>query len=313
MSEGTILQWTPDKVAQFGAVPLKFNHGLQSHPLFSEQAIVRILDDLGRHDYRVSTTDISPDGLHKRRQGEIKGMSGEQVLESVRRGQIWVLRVAPEKREPAYLDLLHQIYTEVQRMVPGFKLARLGIMALIISSPKAHVTYHADVPGQTLWQIRGKKRVFVYPNKPPFLPQAAFEKITIRETDEYIPYDKSFDEKAVVFDLEPGQMLYWPLNAPHRIENADCVNVSFTTEHSTAAERRFFFVNYANGILRNRFGRQRLSQKTTGLGYWSKLALAAAFKATGNVRKRAPLHIDFHVDPTAPRSVRSVPAYIQRP
>ena len=309
----SIIHWTPEKIAQFGAVPLMFNHELHNHSLFSDAALVRLLDNMKRDDYRVSATDVAPDGTHRRRQGEILGLSGQEALDAVKNGRIWILRLCPDKRDPAYQDLLHDIYGEMQRMVPGFKPSLLGIMAVIISSPKAYVAYHCDMPGQTLWQIRGTKRVYVYPNKPPFLPQATLEKIAIRETDEYMAYDKSFDDAAATFDLQPGQMLYWPLNAPHRIQNADCVNVSFTTEHSTPADRRFFFVNYANGILRNRLGRQRLSQKTSGLGYWTKLGVAAAYKFTGNVRKRARLNIDFAVDPMAPQCVRTVPAYLQDP
>ena len=70
--------------------------------------------------------------------------------------------------------------------------------------------HHSGKPGQTLWQIRGSKRVYVYPNKPPLLAQAALEKKAIRETGEYMAYEKCFDDAAAAFDLQPGQMLDWP-------------------------------------------------------------------------------------------------------
>ncbi|MGI9406697.1 MAG: hypothetical protein ACR2O4_10035 [Hyphomicrobiaceae bacterium] len=188
-------------------------------------------------------------------------------------------------------------------------------MSLLISSPNVQVYYHADVPGQTLWQVRGTKRVYVYPNKAPFLPQAALEKIVLGEAHEIsLDYEPWFDNYAQVIDLQPGQMAHWPLNCPHRIVNADCLNVSFTTEHWTDALRDAYAVNYANGILRKRLGDRfdevPLSQSTDGLGKWGKMGVAAAAKFSGlQKRNKTPFHIDFKVDPSAPHSVRDIEAY----
>ena len=43
-----------------------------------------------------------------------------------------------------------------------------------------------------------------------------------------MPYADWYDRYAQVFDLEPGQMLNWPLNAPHRVENLNFANISMT-------------------------------------------------------------------------------------
>jgi hypothetical protein len=105
-------------------------------------------------------------------------------------------------------------------------------------------------------------------------------------------------------------MLHWPLNCPHRIVNADCLNVSFTTEHMTDELRNAYAVNYANGTLRRTLGLQNLARPTTGLGLYARLGLAAAYKFSGLQTRRKPgFKIDFKVDPTAPFSVRNVPAF----
>ena len=51
-----------------------------------------------------------------------------------------------------------------------------------------------------------------------------------------MPYADWYDRHTQVFDLEPGQMLNWPLNAPHRIENLNTINTSTTVSylHDTA-------------------------------------------------------------------------------
>ncbi len=61
-----------------------------------------------------------------------------------------------------------------------------------------------------------------------------------------------YDRHAIVFDLEPGQMLNWPLNAPHRVENLNtCVNISMTVSYVNEDIRRAQMVHLANGLLRN--------------------------------------------------------------
>ena len=62
--------------------------------------------------------------------------------------------------------------------VPGFSPFRTK-MTVLISSPDIQVYYHCDVPGQTLWQVRANKTVSAYPNRAPFLEQAALERIVL--------------------------------------------------------------------------------------------------------------------------------------
>jgi len=100
------------------------------------------------------------------------------------------------------------------------------------------------------------------------------------------------------------------LNCPHRIVNADCLNVSFTTEHWTGDLRNAYAVNYANGVLRRRMGLNQLRQPQSGLGLHARMALAGAWKLSGIQNKRQhKFKIDFKVDPNAPNSVRDIEAY----
>ena len=194
--------------------------------------------------------------------------------------------------------------------MPGFRSFKQK-MSILISSPKVQVYYHCDVPGQTLWQVRGRKRVYVYPNQPPFLPPENLERIVMGEAHEIsLPYEAWFDEHAEVVDLEPGQMLHWPLNCPHRIVNADCLNVSFTTEHWTKELRNQYAVAYGNGVIRRTIGGRDLAKPDGGVGLYTRMGLAAAWKYAGLQKKRVHrFQVDFKVDPTAPNSVRSIPSF----
>jgi hypothetical protein len=306
----TILaDWQPHHVSLFGEHILHLKHRLAESALFSDGALARLIERTPPAHCYVNTMERSYNP-RSRREGAIDGLSGEEALAAVRAGNIWINIHKLGDTDPAYASLLDAIFGEFEGRVPGLKTYRRS-MTVLISSPKVQVYYHCDVPGQMLWQMRGVKRVHVYPNTAPFLTQPTMEKIVLGEAHETgMPYEPWFDDYAETIDLEAGEMLYWPLNCPHRVVNHDCLNVSMTTEHWTDDLRNTYAVNYANGILRRTFGAKSLSRSTSGPGFWGKAALAAAVKKTGlqklHQRKRL---IDFAVDPKAPDGIRDIPAY----
>ena len=310
-SNPIILDWDADKIEKFGSEPLKFKHRAHLSPLFEDERLARLIEHAPRENYYVNTVDIAPDGSRRRREGEFGGLSGLEVLEAVRTGSIWVMLLYPDQTDSGYSELLEEIYSEIHEHVPTLKILKKKI-SILISSPNIPVFYHCDLAGQTLWQVRGQKTAYVYPNKPPYLAQPNLERIVLGEAHEIsLPYDPAWDADADVFTIEPGDMLHWQLNAPHRIENGPCLNISFTTEHVTPMVRRNFVVNYGNGILRRMGGWQDLPRETTGPTYWTRLATMAAARAMKLQRGRGQkFHVDFKVDPEAQGGYRDIAPYV---
>ena len=75
--------WSAQKVADFGSVPLQFNHELQRHPLFSDEALARLIESAKREDYLVNTMDVTTHDLSSRQEGEIRDLSGQAVMHEV--------------------------------------------------------------------------------------------------------------------------------------------------------------------------------------------------------------------------------------
>ena len=189
-------------------MPLRLNHNLHHHQLFTDEALVQLIETVDRADYQVNTMDVTKHDLKSRREGEIRDVSGRDVLAAVKNGHIWILLLHPQDRDPRYAELLQRIFSEFERAVPGFKPYKLN-MAILISSPNVQVYYHCDIPGQMLWQIQGSKRIYIYPNDDPFLDQSCLERITLGESNEFeLPYQQSFDQQSVVYNLKPGQKLH---------------------------------------------------------------------------------------------------------
>jgi hypothetical protein len=167
----------------------------------------------------------------------------------------------------------------------------------LISSPEAQVYYHFDTSGQSLWQIAGRKRVYVYPASPPFLTTEELETVCFYHNEVNIKYEPWYDEYASIFDIGPGEMLTWPLNSPHRVENLG-FSISMTVEYGMRDIRRKLIVNGTNCLLREKL---RLSPKCniTGPGFWAKTALFGAMKVSGmlEARRRQRRPITFRLDP----------------
>ena len=289
--------WTDQHTADWAAKPVRIEHRLSRHPQFSLEALAELIDGYPRQHY--SLVEMGPQGSNRRlwREGDIGGIKGTQVIDAIAKGRMWLNLRNVSTVDQRYRDILDEIFNEIGGRVPDYDTFN-RTSGILISSPNAQVYYHMDLPGQSLWQLHGKKRVYVYPAKAPFLTPEQLEKIALYEVEVDVPYQPSYDADATVFEIGPGEMLHWPLNAPHRVENLDCLNVSMTTEYWTERIRRAQMINVANGILRDKIGITPASRSTSGPSFWAKAALQAGARRAGLLTKarKGKRPIEFMLD-----------------
>ncbi|MCH9806480.1 MAG: hypothetical protein K0U74_01995 [Alphaproteobacteria bacterium] len=301
----TLTEWETGHDELFGNHVIKMQHRLADTGLFTIDSLAEIIERIPSENYNLNTMGFDYDNPQWR-EGRIGRSSGRDVIDAIRRGRMWLNLRRLQQVDPRFDKLLEDIMAEFQDNVPGLKTFKheLGIL---ISSPKVRVFYHADIPGQSLWQISGRKRVYIYPNGEPFLKRQELEKVVLGMQEEEVTYHDWFDNYAEVHDLEPGDMATWPLNAPHQVINADSLNISVTTQHWTSEIRNAYAVNYANGVLRNAFGYRPRVNKPIGLQVYPKAALALAWKSL-NLQKAHKLirTIDFELDPNAETGMRDL-------
>lgn len=297
MGQDRILtDWDSEAAARFGREPIRLRHNLDRHPLFAMEALAGLIEAYPRRHYSLVETG-TPGGARLWREGDLGGLSGVAAIEAIRQGRMWLNLRNLSLVDARYAALLDQIIAELGAQLPGFAPQRRNC-GLLISSPTAEVYYHADLPGQALLQIAGRKRVHVYPAEPPFVTAEDLEDIALFDLEVGLRYEPSYDLAAEVYDFLPGQMLHWPLNAPHRIENLGTLNISLTISYQTEEIRRLGVVNLANAILRHRFGLKPGSRAISGPAYWAKAVLQKAMRNGGWV-KAARAHrraMDFRLD-----------------
>jgi hypothetical protein len=288
--------WDATHSLLWGHQPICLRHQLHQTELFSRAQLARLIEVYPREHYSLVRTG-GQEGSRVWREGDIGNLSGAQVIDAISRGHLWLNLRNVTTVDGRYRTMVDQMFNEIAARVPDFN-AHVRQAGILISAPDAKVHYHADLPGQGLIQIAGRKRVYVYPSSPPFITPEHLENIALFDVEVDVPYSEWYDRHALVFDLEPGQMLNWPLNAPHRVENLNTVNISMTVSWVDDAISRAQKLHLANGLLRHRFGYQPKSRSIAGASYWSKAVLQKLMRNSAWVRRqrRARRPIDFRLD-----------------
>lgn len=301
-TQDLLTDWQPRHAQLFGQHAIKLQHRLAETGLFTREALGRLIERCPPDHYGILSMGLDKTKSEKIH-GEFGGCSGIEVIEAIERGRMWLNMRRIMDFDPTYRALLDRVFTEFEARVPGLKTSKRNI-GVLVSSPNAQVYYHADIQGQSLWQISGSKRVYLYPTSEVFLPSTSIEKILLRETDEDVLYKPWFDEFATVHDLSPGEMLTWPLYAPHRVENHDCLNISVTMEHWTKEIWNAYAVHYGNGVMRRTLKLGNPSTRTSGLSVYPKAASAFAWKKLGRETKGDVVKTKgFRVDANSPNGV----------
>jgi len=273
-----IVDWTADKARAFTRQTLSFRHGLHERPMFTDEGLAEALDRYPREALGVFTMGEDPVAWDTWRRGVAGDLTGAQLLEAAKAGRIWLNLREANRHIPAYAALCDEIFADKADHVRGLKTFKRDV-GLLISSADVQVFYHLDVAMVSLWQVRGEKRVWVYPVEEPFVTAETLEGIVLRESAEQFGYRPEWDAAAEVVELTPGRMVSWRQNAPHRIENGSMLNVSLSVEFMTPAALLRANEIYANGVLRRRLGARPGLRAGGAAPALAKFALARAAKA----------------------------------
>ena len=308
-----LVEFLPGERTAFGTDFAHFKHKFNQSGQFTDAELAKLIDRYPREFYMLTTMTLVGD-KPVWRNGDFNGASGREVLEAIRNGRFWLCLRRLDIVAPEIAELIDQGFEDIEAGNPTLKTTR-RVSSLLISSPGARVLYHADIPMVSLWHIRGRKRVWLYDaDNPEHLPNPVLEGIVLRETEEEIPYEPSWDQQAMTVDLEPGWAVTWPQNAPHRIDNLDSMNVSVTTDYFTPQAQRKYGVYFANGIIRRWLRLSPRSIDVSGIGATMKCAFALIVKKLGLQRhNEREMIMSFKLDPANPGQLFDLPSEEQVP
>ena len=171
--------------------PVMIRHGLSDHPLFSLEGLGALIEGYPRNEYAIVRVN-EDDGTRCWREGEIVGLSGLEVIEAIRRGRMWLNLRNLNQIDARYGAVVEQMFKELESAVPGLSTHKQDV-GIIISSPGGQVGYHCDLPGQGLFQIQGRKRIYLYPGVDPYLKPTDLENIALRGDEVSMHWEPGYD------------------------------------------------------------------------------------------------------------------------
>lgn len=297
MTEKLVTGWTDAETAKFQKEIMSFQHKLGETGLFTDEALIDLLERHPSDMLDVCTMGASdhPKYPNKFRTGDFRGVPAADLLAAAKAGKVWINVRRAMNVHPDYKRVLDQMYSELSDHTGNRAFNANG--GILISSPVARVPYHFDKTETILWHVRGKKRIYLYPLTQKFIPDQAHESIVTNYLEDDIPYDSSFDAEATIIDIPENTALTWPLNSPHRVDNQTfCVSV--TTEYSTPQSGMKNAAMLTNATLRHHLGLNPSYEKDGNLTRQVKSVFGRVIRKTPLVPDTTKTDfVTFKVDP----------------
>ncbi|MDT9600453.1 transcriptional regulator [Sphingosinicella rhizophila] len=221
--------FAPDDMDRFAAlypnVPGKLSHRLLDHELLALEALVGLAGrlDPGNVEYNAGDLPIGVDPQDVPH----TGLSPQETIRRIEECGSWMV-LKNVNEDPAYGALLEQILAELAAAVEpvsGKMLTKLGF--IFISSPGAVTPFHMDPEHNVLLQIRGSKKMTIFPGDETIVPAEKHEAYHVgghRNLD----WRDEFMGHGEIFDLQPGDAVHVPVKRPHWVKNGDAPSISFS-------------------------------------------------------------------------------------
>ena len=292
-SDKVLYNWDNPAGASFGGAAFQATHNAHEGGQFTDEKLAKLLDAYPREQLGIYKFPDHSDGVVKADHGRAPKLTGAQILNAVKQGQIWLNLRAVNRHLPAFAELSDELFSQLEQAF-GISTLKQDV-GVLISSPNIHVHYHLDIPLVTLVQLRGEKTLYLYPAEPPFRSAAAIEKIARRTQDEELHFDHSFENSVQAVTLSPGMAITWPQTAPHRVQNSDSLNVSLSCEFMTMPAILRANAIYANSLLRDKLGVDPAYPEAVGALTMAKAGLARLSKKLSPLREKGPTPITFEL------------------
>ena len=227
--------------------PFKIKNILAGHPLFEDARLKRLLRTLPSEHIEIraiQSLDTNDGGY--RRGERLTDADPVETFERLGEKPSWMLLHESWIHDPEYGELMRQYIRDLSETVSdvGGDPSDLGCW-LFFSSGRSVVHFHADPDQSFLNQIRGSKTIYVYPAKT--IPEFALEKLVYTHNQGAVTYQPEYEASLYPpAHMVPGETVFLPLFAPHRVINDDDICVSFNVGFHTRKSRRRRAVHIVN-------------------------------------------------------------------
>jgi hypothetical protein len=218
-----------------------FRHALMAHPLLQPDALVALgarLEAKGRvrthsNEAAAGTSFNQAPRLHPNTR------SASETLQHIAGAKAW-MSLLNVQTDALYRGLVDEVLDGVERRLhhrdPGM-CYRGGW--IFVTSPHTVTPFHFDKEHNFLFQLRGRKTVYVWDHRDTLTAsEAARDRFHACHERDLLEWREELRGRAQRFELEPGQGAYMPSTSPHMVENGDEPSITMSFTYYTDATRR---------------------------------------------------------------------------
>ena len=214
-------------------LPFAVQHTLAGNPLFAVPKLVELAVQINnRKDPHRQYGDVSClIGRPKLGQRELEGStfapSVQEAIESIENSDAWLMLNHIEYEEE-YRPILEATICDVLRLTRRNLLSKVKWFEaiLFVTSPNRLTPYHLDRECAWLLQIQGKKDIHLFNRADKdVVPDQELERYWAADNMSAV-YKADLEDRAMVFNMQPGTGVHIPVNTPHWLKNGDNVSVS---------------------------------------------------------------------------------------
>lgn len=240
---------------KYDRVPFAFRHRLAGHPLLSLPALfdlAREMTKLGKQYVQYWHGDV-PIGSHFGHPTEETAFvsSLEEAMLNFEQSGAFILINCAE-RSPAYKKLLDEVLDQVEGEVglrdPGMSQR---IAYIFIAAPGGVTPFHLDREITFLCQIQGKKTFYLWrPDDSVVVQQQSLERLFATNTNPRPNFQEEYMDRAMVFEMSPGDVVHSPFHAPHCAKAGDELSIAIGCTYRTLGTNRRARIHRVNHRLR---------------------------------------------------------------
>src|ERR1700710_1384290 len=106
--------------SMFGRNVVMASHNLPEHPLFSDEALIDLLDNYPRQYLYALSMGSDPTRSDENVLAVHDGVSGADLLRAVRNGRLWLNITRVNRADARYKKLIDELYAQLAAQIPGF-------------------------------------------------------------------------------------------------------------------------------------------------------------------------------------------------
>jgi Cupin-like domain len=233
--------------------PFVVKHWLAEHPMFTFDALFALCRRMPQNHVKLRVGVVPADADFDTSLDRFNhGLQLNEAIANFVERQAYIVINNPEldaEYRPIIEGLLGEIARQTEAVDPGMNWYSTY---LFISAQGSVTPYHMDREMNFLLQVCGTKTVRLWDPADNEIMSPAQKDQLLSAVDEPRPtYLPSFEQKAMIFELEPGLGVHHPFIAPHLVTTGPSPSISLAITFRTAGSDVWTDAHRFNRRLRN--------------------------------------------------------------